>query len=270
MRLLTILIFCPFIVSAQFFSSTNNIVYGINIGTFIANKNTSIIYDGFSNVTFGIQNLLSGPSNLNNGPTNYLDQTLGSDNWSIGNIPEMRYRPGIEVGLHIGNQKQKLKYYLDYNFVEIKAIGQFNVIQNYNSSNNIEPLYETVSVTGSERRSIFNFGCITELVNEKDYHIGVPIFFQLIQTNLKSNQMVINNQSFNISNPALTTNINQNMNQVGVSFGAGSGLLLTVELNKEINISFGYHLQYAKVKISEQVAENGFQQSIFTRLIWTK
>ena len=270
MRFLTLLIFSPFIISAQFFSSSNEIVYGINIGTYIANKNTSIIYDGFSHVTYGIQNILNNSNTINNGASNYLDQTLGLDNWYIANNPEMKYRPGLEVGLHIGSQNRKLKYYLDYNFVEIKAIGQFNVVQIYNSSNSIEPLYETISVTGSERRSIFNFGIISDLVNEKDYHLGFPIFFQLVQTKFKSNQMVVNNQPYNISNPALITNNNQNNNQVGMGFGAGSGMVLMVPLNTEINISFGYHLQYAKVKISNQVSGNGIQHSIFTRLIWTK
>ena len=82
--------------------------------------------------------------------------------------------------------------------------------------------------------------------------------------------MVVNNQPYNISNPALITYNNQNNNQVGMGFGAGSGMVLTVPLNTEINISYGYHLQYAKVKISNQVSGNGIQHSIFTRLIWTK
>tara|TARA_B100001093_G_scaffold155690_1_gene148275 strand:- start:152 stop:967 length:816 start_codon:yes stop_codon:yes gene_type:complete len=271
MRFLILLIFFPFIISAQFFSSNNEIVYGINIGTYLANKNTAVIYDGFTNVSYGIQNILNNSNNINNGASNYLNQTLGNGNWFIGNIPpEMKYRPGLEVGLHVGSQNQKLKYYLDYNFAELKAIGQFNVIQDYNSSNSIEPLYETISVTGSERRSIFNFGIISDLVNEKDYHLGFPIFFQLIQTKFKSNQMIVNNQPYNISNPAQAQNNVLNNNQVGMGFGAGSGLILTVPLNTEINISFGYHLQYAKVKISEQVSGNGLQHSIFTRLIWTK
>ena len=269
MRFLILLIFSPFIISAQFFSSSNEIVYGINIGTYFANINTAVIYDGFTHVTYGIENILNNPNTINNGPSNYLDQTLGLNNWFIGNIPEMKYRPGLEVGLHIGSQSRKLKYYLDYNFAEIKAVGQLNIIQDFNSSNSIEPLYETISVTGSERRSIFNFGIISDMVNEKDYHLGFPIFFQLIQTKFKSNQMVVNNQPYDISNQALQNNV-QNNNQVGMGFGGGSGLILSVPLNTEINISFGYHLQYAKVKISEQVSGNGLQHSIFARLIWTK
>lgn len=266
MRFLILLIFSPFIISAQFFSSTNEIVYGINIGTYVANKNTSVIYDGFNYVNYDI---LNSSNLINIGATNYLNQTLGF-NWELENTPpKMRYRPGLEVGLHVGSQNRKLKYYVDYNFAEIRAVGQFNVVQ-IPTNSNIIPLYETVSVIGSERRSIFNFGIISDLVNEKDYHLGFPIFFQLIQTKSKSNQMVVNNQQYNISNPALIQNNVQNNNQVGMGFGAGSGLILTVPLNTEINISFGYHLQYAKVKISEQVSGNGLQHSIFTRLIWTK
>ena len=269
MRFLILLIFSPFIISAQFFSSTNEIVYGINIGTYDANKKTVVIYDGFTHVNYGVQYLLSNSSSINNGASNYLDQTLGL-NRELENIPpEMKYRPGLEIGLHIGNQNRKLKYYLDYNFAEIKAVGQFNVVQ-IPTNSNIIPLYETVSVTGSERRSIFNFGIISDLLNEKDYHLGFPIFFQLIQTKFKSNQMVVNNQQYNISNPALIQKNVQTNNQVGMGFSAGSGRILTLPLNTEINISFGYHLQYAKVKISEQVSGNGLQHSIFTRLIWTK
>ena len=59
-----------------------------------------------------------------------------------------------------------------------------------------------------------------------------------------------------------------------MGIGGGSGIVLTLKVINDINLSLGYHLQYSKIKMRFQNKEDfnewGVQHSISARLIWTK
>lgn len=273
MRYFFILLLFPFFVNAQFFNSETQVVYGINLGTHIANDCTAVIYNGYYNPTYDINSIYfsSNSNSSNNNLSNYLDETLGYNNWSVQNIPAiMKYRPGLEVGLHLGIQKEKIKYYIDYNFAELKAVGEFNIVQDYNSANNAIKENILVSIIGEERRSYINLGLVSNIISENEYHLGFPIFVQLNQTKFKSNYMLIDNQKYSIPNPSLTSANQNNINQIGSGFGLGTGLVGTLVLTQSINLSIAYHLQYSNIKITNDFNHNGMQHSIIARIIWNK
>ena len=273
MRYLFILFLIPIIGNTQFFESNSQIVYGINLGTHIGNDSTALLYNGYYNPTYNINTILfsSNANTSNNNLTNYLDETLGYDNWQVQNVPaQMNYRPGLEVGIHVGIQKEKIKYYLDYNFAELKAVGEFNIVQVFNSANNVVKENVLVSVVGEERRSFINLGLISELKNENEYHLGLPFFFQINQTKFKNNYMLVDNQKYSIPNPSLTSTTQNNINQIGSGFGLGTGLVGTIALNESINFSIAYHLQYSNIKITNDFNHVGLQNSIIARIIWNK
>ena len=274
MRFLTILLVFPFCISGQFFDAKSKVVYGFNFGTYIANNNSAVIYDGyFSSYNNVKEFILSPPINSNNSPREYIETQF--NDWEIRNSPlEMKYRPGVEFGLHIGIQNENIKYYLDYNFANYKAIGLFRIDQKSSGSNSVNPESIEVGVTGEESRNFINFGFITNVVDEKEYHLGIPLFFQINQSKFKSNFISINNQKYNIPLFSNSLSNTQNTSPSGMGIGGGSGLVLTLKVINDINLSLGYHLQYSKIKMRFQNKEDfnewGIQHSIFARLIWTK
>ena len=269
MRFLLILFLFPFGVNAQFFHKETQLVYGINIGTHIASDTSSFLHNGYNNTNFNISSILF---NSQNNAHIYLNETLGLG-WELQNVPSvMKYRLGVEIGIHLGIQNQNIKYYLDYNFAELKAVGEFNVVQPINSTNMIEKDNVLVSVIGEERRSYLNIGLISNIVDEKEYHLGFPIFLQINQIKFKSNYMLIDNQKHNIPNPNLiqTNNSPNNNNSGGIGIGLGSGIVGTASLTENINFSIGYHLQYSTLKPNKEIKLKGIHHSIFARLIWNK
>lgn len=268
MRSLVAILFFPLIINGQFFNKESNFVYGINFGTHLANDSASSLYNGYYNSSYNINNILfpTIPTPL----SNYLDDELGPSNWGPENVPPiMKYRPGLELGLHLGLQKQKIKIYLDYNFIEIKAIGEFNIVQNFNSNNNLIKENILASLIGEERRSIINLGIISNLISENEYHIGFPIFVQVNQSKVKSNYMVIDNQVYNIPNPALQLINNQNNSSLS-GFGLGTGLVGSMSISQDIIISLAYNLQYSKIKLTQLDEFKAIQNSIILRIIWNK
>ena len=268
MRSLVAILFFPLIINGQFFNKESNFVYGINFGTHLADDSASSFYNGYYNSSFNINAILF--PTIPNTLSNYLDEKLGFSNWGPENVPpNMKYRPGLELGLHLGLQKEKIKFYLDYNFVEIKAIGEFNIVQNFNSNNNLIKENILASLVGEERRSLINLGIISNLISENEYHIGFPIFVQVNQSKVKSNYVVIDNQIYNIPNPALQLINNQNNNSLS-GFGFGTGIVGSMSISQDIIISLAYNLQYSKIKLTSLDEFKAIQNSIILRIIWNK
>ena len=277
MRFLTILLVFPFCISGQFFDAKSKVVYGFNFGTYIANNNSAVIYDGYKYANTSISNIIFNNNSSMSSPNKYLNDEFGIDNWEIrdGDIPiEMKHRPGVEFGLHVGIQNENIKYYLDYNFVNYKAIGLFRIDQKSSGSNSVNPESIEVGVTGEESRNFINLGFITNVVDEKEYHLGIPLFFQINQSKFKSNFISLNNQKYNIPVFSNSLSNTQNTSPSGMGIGGGSGIVFTIKVINDINLSLGYHLQYSKIKMRFQNKEDfnewGVQHSIFARLIWTK
>ena len=274
MRFLTILLVFPFCISGQFFDTKSKVVYGFNFGTYIANNNSAVIYDGYFSSYDNIKEfILSPPLNSNNSPREYIETQF--NDWEIRNSPlEMKYRPGVEFGLHLGIQNENIKYYLDYNFANYKAIGLLIIDEINPSNSSVNPENIEVGVTGEESRNFINLGFITNVVDEKEYHLGLPLFFQINQSKFKSNFISLSNQKYNIPVFSNSLSNTQNTSPSGMGIGGGSGLVLTLKVINDINLSLGYHLQYSKIKMRFQNKEDfnewGVQHSIFARLIWTK
>ena len=163
MRFLTVYFLITFSTNAvcQFYAKKDHLEYGFNIGTYIANNNTSILYDANTYVATSLESMLNR-NNTNFKYTsgiNFLDTQFGGmGNWVIDNaaVPaEMSYSPGFLVGLHVGKHHPKFKYYLDYNLADINVTGTSQVIDAIYSpgdANFTSPV--VVSIRGRERRNL--------------------------------------------------------------------------------------------------------------------
>ena len=87
MRILIIVLLhiIPFTITSQFYVKKDHLEYGFNIGTYVANNNTSVLYDAHSYVATTLESAFN-PSNQNfnySSAINYLDAEFGGD--SLGN-----------------------------------------------------------------------------------------------------------------------------------------------------------------------------------------
>ncbi len=262
MRYLLILLLFPITLSAQFYIKKDHFVIGVNFGAFIPNANTAGLYKG--DVT--AYNVFSIFNNANY--KSDFDSFFQYD-WEVDEVPlAMKYNPGLEIGLHLGKQMEHIKYYVDFNFAQL-TLEDFVIIA-INDPNNQsvnQYTYQPIPIFGEENRTFINTGVVANFYDEKEFHMGIPIFAQFNSTKFVSNYIAVNNQRYDINHSP-----SNQINTVpgGFAFGAGSGLLITFALNKEINFTAGYHAQYSKTYINTQLEPVGLQHSIFGRLVWMK
>ena len=284
MRFITVYFLITFSLNAvgQFYAKKDHLEYGFNIGTYIAHDSTGVLYNVQDHVAnslhsiFGLNNFIN-PNSTYQGAINYLNAKYTTGNWLIDNstIPvNMSYRPGFMIGIHLGKHHPKFKYYLDYNIAEIKVIGQSTIIDanpQASSNNYIGPT--RISISGKERRNLFNLGLVLDFINEEDFHLGIPFEVQINQVTLVSNEVYVDGagQSFSVNHvPANLTNTTRNNNPSGFGFGGGSGLILTLDMAENIMISFGYQGYFAQSNFSANLNPWGLQHTAFARMIWMK
>jgi hypothetical protein len=211
--ILYIIIFPSFILAQE----KSKLIFGINAGTYLANKNTASLYAG--NVTsYGVSSILN---NINFRPS--FEQFFQYP-FEISSFPSnIKYNLGTEIGIHIGKEKERSKIYVDINFAEIKV--QDVVVLEVDNPNNqsTEPDYVPISLIGKEKRNMINIGVQKNIFKESKFSLSIPIFFQLIQVELKQNYVVINQQPYNINHSTIN-NSNQNQNPQGYGIGFGSEL----------------------------------------------
>ena len=262
MRYILILFLFPLTLSAQFYIKKDHLVVGVNFGGFVSNSNTAGLYKG--DVTaYNVYSIFANPNYQSD-----FDDYFQCD-WQIDEIPlAMKYNPGLEIGLHLGKQMENIKYYVDFNFAQL-TLEDFVIVavSDPNNQSVNQYTYQPIPIFGEENRTFINAGIVTNIYNEKEFHVGLPIFAQFNSTKFVNNYIAVNNQPYSI--------IHSPSNQPstvpgGFAFGAGSGLLITFALNKQINFTAGYHAQYSKTNINTQFAPWGLQHSIFGRLVWIK
>lgn len=256
-KFILFLVVFPYFILAQ---EKSKLIFGINAGTYIGNKNTASLYAG--NVTsYGVSSILN---NINFRPSfeQYFEYPF-----EISSFPNnIKYNPGTEIGIHIGKEKERSKIYVDINFAELKV--QDIVVLAVDNPNNqsTEPNYVPISLIGKEKRNMINIGVQKNIFKESNFSLYVPIFFQLIQVELKQNYIVINQQPYNINHSAIN-NSNQSQNPQGYGIGFGSGFVLNYFINKDISFDLGYHGQFSQTNFSEDLKPWGMQNSIFVRLV---
>lgn len=266
MKKIILFFFFPLVILSQ----NNNFVIGINVGVYLANRNTSIQYSGFYN-NYGINSIFN---NSINKPyfDEYFQTQFNSQNYSImGGEKDrlennIKYNPSPEIGFHLGWVKRKSKFFVDVNFSNIKVQDFINIeVQNQNFTMSTEPQYVPISITGNEKRNMINFGLLKTIYEESNLSILFPFFVQLLEVKIDENFIIVNNQQYYISHNFSTMNFDQNQGRYGL--GLGSGLVFNYFIDKDLSFDIGYQMQYSKTNFSEKLNPWGFQQSIFARVI---
>ena len=262
MKYFLLLLIFPLTISGQYYIKKDHLVFGINFGGFIANSNTASLYQG-DQTAYNIYTIFSNPNYQSNFDS-YFEYP-----WQVDEIPTtIKYNPGLEIGFHLGKQKEKIKYYVDFNFAQLNLEDFVIIAINDPNNQSVNPFtFKPIPIFGEERRTFINAGFVTNFYDEKEFHIGIPFFGQFNNTKFINNYIAINNQPYNIIHTP--SNLPNNV-PGGFALGAGSGLLLTFALNKQIDFTVGYHAQFSKTYINTELAPWGLQHSIFGRLVWMK
>ncbi len=114
-KFILFLVVFPYFILAQ---EKSKLIFGINAGTYLGNKNTASLYEG--NVTSnGVQTILNNNNNYYS--LNDSNEFKGYPIESISFPNNIKYNPGTEIGIHIGKEKEKSKIYIDINFAQLKV-----------------------------------------------------------------------------------------------------------------------------------------------------
>lgn len=264
MKNFLVLIFLfPICTNAQFFLKKNHFVYGVNAGAYMANKNTAHLYRGDA-TSYNVYSIFN-----NQNYTATFNQYFQYP-YSIVDLPNMVYKPGLEIGIHLGKQFEHIKYYMDLNFADLTLVDFITIAVDNPNNQSTEPDYQAININGKEKRNFLNLGVIANLIDKEDFHVGFPIFAQFNQISLESNYIIVNNKTYNINHSQVNSPHFPQTNPGGFSFGVGSGLIFTFDLNEKIDVSFGYHIQFASTNMSDQLNPWGLQHSTFLRMVWMK
>ena len=254
-----IIVFPSFILGQE----KRNLIFGINAGTYLANKNTAGLYGG--NVTsYGVSSILNNNNNFYSS-NNFSNVFEGYSIESISFPNNIKYTPGAEIGIHIGKEIQNSKIFIDINFVQLKVQNVVVVAVNNTTNMSVDPDYKQFAIIGKEKRNMINIGYQKKIFQESNFSLFIPIFFQLINVELKENYVVID-RPYNINHSTIN-NSNQNQNPQGYGIGFGSGFVLNYFINKDVSFDLGYHGQFSQTNFSEDLKPWGMQNSIFMRLV---
>ena len=259
-KLILFIIAFPSFILAQ---EKSKLIFGINAGTYLGNKNTAFLYGG--NVTSnGVQTILNNNNN-NYSSNNFSNEFKGYPIESISFPNSMKYNPGTEIGIHIGKEIQNSKIYVDINFAQLKFENVVVVAVNNTTNMSVDPDYKQFAIIGKEKRNMINIGVQKNIFKEDNFSLYVPIFFQLINVELKENYVVID-RPYPIFHNSMNSS-GQSQNPQGYGIGFGSGFVLNYFINKDISFDLGYHGQFSQTNFSEDLKPWGTQNSIFVRLV---
>lgn len=257
--LLFVSLFTFFSIPAQ---ENGSAFFGINVGGFFANKNTSVLYtgaDAFSN--YGVEDLFS---NTINKPIfdNYFQYP-----YAIVELPQTwRYRPALDIGGHFGiHLGQGNALYIDANFSSLDFENFFTVAIEDPNNQSPDPTYEQIPLFGEEKRMNINLGVQFSLYNENKMNAYFTLFGNINSTRLEKNYFVINGRQYFINHvfPG-----QPNIKPGGIGSGGGTGLGIKYKFNDKFTFDLAYSLYYTKTKMKEDFAPRGIHNGITFRIIW--
>lgn len=240
--------------------------YGLNLGGYLANKNTANYYNGSGAYTaVGNQGTLAQILNPSN-TFNYgrIRQDVGYD-FTLHGLPmDMRYSPAMMLGLYaIFHLSSKMAIVAESNFTRLKAEDQFTLkLERFSNieGDNIERYY----ISGTEERVDIRLGLQYTFVSEASaVHPFVEVGMTATDTKAKNNIVRIANQTYGIHFPGTSQYFPER--DFGLGLGAHASIGLAMDVSEDFRFAFGYSAIYNKINLGNN-NESGFQHSLFVRL----
>ncbi len=244
---------------------------GVFIGTYLANKYTSGLYDGYGFDANGVRNTFTN-SFLYNQIVNYygggyggqdvIAQALGVNHneWSFSesDMPiNMHYTIAFLVGLNTRyNLNKKEAVILNVNATKLTLNGNFsiNTISTNNGTQNM-PMVHAFAITGAEQRLMFQLGYQKILGDNDVLNFFVEGGFNLTLSKFTKNQAYINGRTTNVLIDLMSMynqapyNYYRGKYLVGVGPGVFAGIGLNLDINPKYKVQLLYAPSYDRIKI---------------------
>jgi hypothetical protein len=248
---------------------------GLVIGTYIANKSTTSLYDGYGFDVNGQRNTFPNSFLYNQivnyygggyGGVDYIAQALNVNHneWSFneGDMPiNMHYTVAFQVGFNSRyNLSKKRAIIFNVNGTKLTVNGNFSISTSI-INNGIQgvPVVHPYTITGSEQRLIFQLGYQKIFGDDEDLlNFFVEGGFNLTLAKVTKNQAYINGNGGNIqidlmgiyNQPAF--NYYKAKYYTGVGPGVFGGIGLNLDFNPKYKLQLLYSPSYDVIRLGYQ------------------
>jgi hypothetical protein len=259
--------------------------FGLNLGTYFANKYTANEYNGlgYNNFT-GIKNFDFDQSDLANtlgvnNPTlnpnyNRVMQELGGYNFVLAELPyNMRYTVGFLIGLNVSyyfNPSNSL--FLNVNAIKLTTTDQFtlrltDLSPTADPSQNKER--QLFPIVGKEQRIQFLSGYQKVLSKSEIANPYIEFGGNMTLVKFEKNEIQINNFITDITTDYdFSTNVaTLSRIQTGIGFGGFASLGLQIKLGDQFGLNFGYIASMEKIALGPGQKQK-LQNTIMLRAIY--
>lgn len=235
---------------------------GLIVGTYIANKSTTSLYDGYGFDVNGMRNTFPN-SFLYNQIVNYYGGGYGGpdlvaqalnvnhNEWSFNesDMPiNMHYTVAFQVGLNTRyNLSKKRAIIFNVNGTKLTVNGNFSISTSI-ISNGIQgvPVVHPYTITGSEQRLMFQLGYQKILGDDEDViNLFVEGGFNLTLAKVTRNQAYINGSGGVIQMDLLSAYNQMPYYRAKYLTGVGPGVFAGIGVNVDINPKYKLQLLYA-------------------------
>lgn len=272
--------------------SIKGLYVGLNLGFYLANKKTAIMYAGYGYNRDGtlinnfretwLNNAIQ-EGNINPKRTN---EAMENRSWKFDetDMPgEMTYRPSFMFGGHIRYMiNSDFGFFLEGNGTFPVTVGQFTIQMTETTAHPGER-YWTFSIRGEEQRFMINLGLHRVMGRKAAEYEGreptiLPYFDMggtVLFTKFEENLIDLGEHVINYNRIVDLTQFYNQQGQylyganvlTGVGFGGFAALGIQVTLGRKFTIDMGYVANLQQVKLG-QLSELGFQHQFLIRAIY--
>jgi hypothetical protein len=242
---------------------------GVNFGGYFANKNTTPFYNGFAGDSAdvnGIERVII----FNHWNYNRIRDEVLEYDFVISEFPtDMKYRPGISIGLHTGvNLNEYTSIILDADFVNLKIVDAFTLEVLDPGNQTSQPIYYTASLLGKERRLNLNLGVHGVLGEgggsvEGFFEAGVNLNSTIVETN----EVIIDHLNYLIlfqNNPFFPKKYG------GLGYGFFGGLGMHFDYSDKFKFELGVNVFMKRIKLSDNEAAKELNKFRLNELVYLR
>lgn len=223
---------------------TLRLIYGINIGGYLASASTANYYNGSGehNVEEALNRTHNRDRLINN-----VDEIISS--FEVGDLPQnMRYDPGLLIGFFGGFRFGKSFAVIgEFNYSRLTAADKFTLITDKFTSTS-EPYRLLSDIYGVEERNELRLGFQYTLFTPSYIHPYIESGLNLTNTKVVENRVTISGMEFNIRE------IRSDYYQVrdyGIGFGVYTGLGMHMEVSDNFSFRLGGSVSLSQINLGD-------------------
>jgi hypothetical protein len=261
------------------------IYFGLNLGTYFANKYTANEYNGLGYNNFtgdknqnisqsDLVNTLGVNNQINNQNYNAISQALGGYNFELDELPiNMRYTVAFVIGLHTSyffNKSNSI--FLNVNAIKLTTTDQFtlrltDLAPTADPSQNREK--QLFPIVGKEQRVQFLLGFQKVMGENKIANPYIELGGNMTLVKFDKNEIQVNQFIADITTDYdFATNVATFARiQTGAGFGGFASFGLQIKLGNKFGLNFGYVASMEKIALGPDQKPK-LQNTILLRAIY--